>query len=130
MEQKPFHYRYCAAQTREVENIRKKYIIEEKSKLEQLKALDARVQSAGMLQGLTVGIVGCLIFGIGMCFGLDVLHGPDYLSILFGLLGVCVMIPAYPIARRIATRTKKQLTPQILQLSDDILRQEREKSDV
>ena len=117
-----FTYRYSAAQNREVERIRKKYLPQEESKIDLLRRLDRRVQSAGMIEGLTVGIIGCLIFGIGMCFGLDVLRGADWLAILFGAVGAVIMLPAYPIYRRIARKIKEALTPEILRLSDEIMK--------
>ena len=70
-----FYYRYSAKQHREVEDIRKKYLPKEESKIDRLRRLDKRVRLAGMIESLTVGIIGCLIFGIGMCFGLDVFGG-------------------------------------------------------
>ena len=54
---KVFTYRYSAAQNREVERIRKKYLPQEENKIDLLRRLDRRVQSAGMIEGLTVGIV-------------------------------------------------------------------------
>ena len=117
-----FTYRYSAAQNREVERIREKYLPREESRLELLRKLDRRVQSAGMIEGLTVGVVGCLIFGIGMCFGLGVFGGGNWLAILFGALGTAVMLPAYPLYRRIARKTREALTPEILRLSEEIMR--------
>ena len=116
-----FHYQYSAKQNREVEAIRNKYLPKQVSKLDRLKMLDFKVQTAGQLQSLTVGIIGALIFGIGMCFGLDVLAGADWLTILFCILGTAVMIPAYPIYKRIARKTKAELTPEILRLSEEIM---------
>ncbi|MBQ8174383.1 MAG: hypothetical protein IJ009_03175 [Clostridia bacterium] len=117
-----FTYQYSAKRNREVENIRKKYMPKEENKLDTLRALDRRVQSAGQLQGLTLGILGCLLFGIGMCFGLGVFAGVTWLSIPFGIIGIAVMIPAYPVSRHIARKTKTELTPRILQLSEEIMR--------
>lgn len=116
-----FSYQYSARQNREVESIRKKYLPRQVSKLDRLKALDRRVQTAGKLPALVIGVVGCLIFGIGMCFGLDVFAGADRLSVLFCLLGAAVMSPAYPVYRHIAKKTRAELTPQILSLSDEIM---------
>lgn len=121
MENNAFVYNYSAKRNSEVESIRKKYLPREESKLERLKKLDAKVQSAGMIESLCIGVVGCLIFGIGLCFGLDVLEGADWLSILFGGIGTLVMIPAYPVYRRIYGKTKEKLTPEILRLSDEII---------
>ena len=117
-----FTYQYSAEQNREVEHIRKKYLPKEESKLERLRKLDGRVKSAGMVPALCMGIVGCLIFGVGMCFGLDVFEGADWLSVLIGLIGVTVMLPAYPLYKRIASKTKAELTPEILRLSDEIMK--------
>ena len=113
--------RNSAKQNKEIENIRNKYLPREESKIERLKRLDRRVQNAGFIESLSVGIVGCLIFGIGMCFGLDVFEGADWLSLLFGGIGTLVMIPAYPVYKRIARKTKAELAPEILRLSDEII---------
>ena len=51
------------------------YMPEEESKLEMLKKLNLRVRMAGTVESLCLGIIGCLIFGIGMCFFLDVFAG-------------------------------------------------------
>ena len=122
MENKPFTYNYSAARNKEVENIRRKYLHEEESKLETLKRLDYKVQSAGMIESLCIGIIGALVFGIGMCFFLEVFAGATWLSALFMMVGTLLMIPAYPIYRRIAHRTKEKLTPEILRLSEEIMK--------
>ena len=121
-QQHVFTYRYSASQNKEVERIRRKYLPQEESKLDTLRRLDRRVQTAGMVEGLTVGVIGCLIFGLGMCFGLDVIGGADWLSILFGAAGVAVMLPAYPLYQRIAGKTKEKLAPEILRLSEEIMK--------
>lgn len=54
MENKPFTYNYSAARNKEVENIRRKYLPEEESKLETLKRLDYKVQSAGMMRAFAL----------------------------------------------------------------------------
>ena len=123
MENKPFTYNYSAVINKEVESIRKKYMPVEESKLERLKSLDRRAQSAGMLEALSLGIIGALVFGIGMCFGLDVFVGATWLTVLFMILGTLLMIPAYPIYLRIARKTKAELTPEILRLSEEIINQ-------
>lgn len=116
-----FTYRYSARQNQEVENIRKKYLPQEVSKINQLRQLDRRVQTAGLMQSLTVGIIGCLIFGLGMCFGLNVFGGGAVFATFLCPLGLAVMLPAYPLFRHISKKTKEKLTPQILKLTDEIL---------
>jgi len=122
MENTTFNYTYSAARNKEVENIRNKYIPREESKLERLKKLDLRVQMAGTIESLCFGIVGALVFGIGMCFFLDVFAGAAWLTALLMVLGAVIMIPAYPIYRRIACKTKTELTPEILRLSEEIIK--------
>lgn len=117
-----FSYRYSAKQNKEVENIRKKYMPKEVSKIDMLKQLDYRVQSAGQLTSLTIGVIGCLIFGIGMCFGLGVFEGQGWVAVLFCALGAGIMIPAYPVFKYTKKRTKAKLVPKILQLTEEIMK--------
>ncbi len=122
MENNTFSYNYSVARNKEVESIRRKYMPHEESKLERLKKLDLRVQMAGTIESLCFGIVGALVFGIGMCFFLDVFAGAAWLTALLMVLGAVIMIPAYPIYRRIARKTKTELTPEILRLSEEIMK--------
>ena len=121
MENNTFSYNYSAVRNKEVERIRNKYIPKEESKLEKLKALDLKVQLAGTIESLCIGIVGILIFGIGMCFFLDVFAGAAWISALFMIVGSLIMIPAYPLYKRIASKTKRELSPEILRLSEEIM---------
>ena len=122
MENKSFTYNYSAARNKEVESIRRKYMPHEESKLEKLKRLDYRVQMAGMIESLCFGIIGALVFGIGMCFFLDVFAGAAWLTAILMICGTLLMIPAYPIYRRIARKTRAELTPEILRLSEEIMK--------
>ena len=121
MKNNTFSYNYSAVRNKEVESIRRKYMPHEESKLERLKKLDLRVQSAGMIESLCLGIIGALVFGLGLCFGLDIFAGGAWLTVLLMVLGTVIMIPAYPIYRKIASKTKSELTPEILRLSEEIM---------
>ena len=116
-----FTYSYSAVNNKEIERIRRRYLPQSEDKMETLRSLDARVQSAGMIESLSLGIIGCLIFGIGMCFGLGVFGGGEWLALVFGGIGTLVMLPAYPLYRRIREKTKARLTPEILRLSEEIM---------
>ena len=116
-----FVYRYSAKQNKEIEEIRKKYLPKEESPIDTLRKLDRSVQNAGMIESLSIGIIGCLIFGIGMCFGFEVFAGASWLAVLFCLIGALVMLPAYPIYRLLARKTKERLSPKILSLSEEII---------
>lgn len=117
-----FTYRYSAGPSKEIERIRKKYLPKEESKLDTLRQLDNRVQTAGIMQGLTVGIIGSLVFGIGMCFGLDVFGTADWISVLFCAVGAAIMLPAYPVYKFISKKTKEKLTPEIIRLADELIK--------
>ncbi|MBR2353670.1 MAG: hypothetical protein IKA76_04115 [Clostridia bacterium] len=122
MEQNTFTYQYSAERNKEVEFIRKKYLPQEESKLDRLKKLDQKVQSAGVIEALCLGIIGALVFGVGLCFGLDVFGGFRWLAGLFCALGIVMMIPAYPLCKRQARKVRKALTPEILRLSEEIMK--------
>ena len=121
MENNTFSYNYSAVRNKEVESIRRKYIPEEESKLEKLKRLDFRVQMAGTVESLCFGIIGALVFGIGMCFFLKVFTAPAWITAGFMIFGIFLMLPAYPIYKRIARKTKRELTPQILKLTEELI---------
>ena len=116
-----FTYHYSAKRNREVEHIRRKYLPKEDNKIDRLRKLDAKVQMAGTIPALCVGIIGCLIFGIGMCFFLDVFPGAAWLAAILMICGTLLMMSAYPIYRHITRRTKAELTPEILRLSEEII---------
>ena len=122
MENNSFNYTYSAARNKEVENIRKKYIPSEENKLTKLRKLDFYVQRAGVLESLFIGIVGALVFGVGMCFFLDVFEGELWITALLMILGTALMLPAYPIYKRISNKTRKKLAPEILRLSEEIIK--------
>lgn len=111
-----FHYSYSAKQNEEVQAIRNKYLPQPESKLEELKRLDQCVHSAGMAQSLAVGIIGCLVFGLGMCIAMEVLRGSMVLGTLFGACGMAVMIAAYPVYRSCFRKAKAKHQPRILEL--------------
>ena len=117
-----FNYQYSANQNKEVEHIRKKYLPKEENKLDTLRKLDSCVQMAGIVESLTIGVIGALVFGIGMCFGLDVFSGADWLSVLFCVVGTAIMLPAYPIYKFISAKTREKLTPEILKLADELMK--------
>lgn len=118
---KVFNYHYSARRNKEIESIRKKYIGKGESKIDVLRKMDRKVRRAGRLQGLLIGIVGALVFGIGMCFGLDVFMGDSFLTALFCAAGAIIMALSYPIYRYIEKEIRSELAPKILRLADEII---------
>lgn len=115
-----FSYTYSASQNQEVQAIRRKYLPKEESKLEELKRLDHNVRMSGITESLTIGIVGCLIFGLGMCLAMGVIGQMVWLGVIVGMIGAAIMLAAYPVYRRISEKVKAKLAPRILQLADHL----------
>ena len=123
MEKDTFVYNYSAKENAEVQAIRKKYLPREESKLEELKRLDDVVQSSGMIESLSVGIGGALIFGLGMSLAMQVIGSGlvlKVLGVLIGIVGILGMLAAYPVHRKVFEKTKKKHLPRILELTAEL----------
>lgn len=120
MNSNPFSYTYSAGDTQQILAIRKKYLPAEETKLEQLRRLNRCVQNAGIIQALTAGILGSLIFGVGFCFAMKVLGNALWLGIVLMLLGTVVMLAAHPIHKKLFSRAKNQHAPRILELTAEL----------
>ena len=123
MEKDTFVYNYSAKENAEVQAIRKKYLPREESKLEELKRLDYTVQSSGMIESLSVGIGGALIFGLGMSLAMQIIGSGlvlKILGVLIGIVGILGMLAAYPVHRKVFEKTKKKHLPRILELTAEL----------
>lgn len=127
MENKEFNYTYRAlteAQKKEVAGIRRQYSVpvDTESKLERLRRLDAKVKNMCTAIPLVVGIVGCLIFGLGLTMILQ------WALIVAGVavcaVGAIAMVPAYPVYRYVCAYCRKTYGAEILRLSDELLGEE------
>lgn len=118
-----FSYIYSAKVNKEVQEIRKKYLPQSESKLEELKRLDNTVQSSGVMESLCVGIGGTMVLGLGMCLSMQIIGGGILLiaiGILLGVVGIIGILSAYPIYRKIFGKTKAKLAPRILELTEEL----------
>lgn len=118
-----FSYKYSAKENQEVQEIRKKYLPQSESKLEELKRLDGYVQNSGVLESLCVGISGLLVFGLGMCLIMQVIGSGIWMIVLgglFGMVGMVGMLAAYPVYRSVFSKTKAKYTPKILELTAEL----------
>ena len=118
-----FIYRYSAKENQEIQEIRKKYLPHEESKLEELKRLDHTVQSSGMAESLCFGVGGALVFGLGLCLAMQVI-GSGPIAIVAGVLlsigGGAGMLVAYPVYCKIFSKTKAKFAPRILALTAEL----------
>ncbi len=118
-----FHYQYSASANTEVQAIRKKYLPQPESKLDELKQLDNQVQSAGNIESLCVGIPSALVFGTGMCLAMQVIAtGAIAIAggVVLGLAGAAGMLAAYPVYRKKYQAAKAELSPRILELANEL----------
>lgn len=117
-----FHYNYSAGQQEEIRKIREKYLPKEESKLEQLYRLDASVTKPGTAAAILLGSLGTLLLGVGMSCTMvweDTLFLP---GILIGLLGIAGIAAAYPVYRMITRKRRKKLAPEILRLTNELMK--------
>lgn len=118
-----FEYRYSAKEQEEIKRIRKKYMPEEEAdKMAQLKRLDASVTRKGEVVSLVVGIVSCLVMGVGMCCCM-VWGGVWFIpGIIIGLIGIVGVAAAYPLYARITKKEQQRIAPEILRLTDELMK--------
>ena len=130
MDNHSFEYTYSAQQQKEVAAIRKKYLPREENKMEQLRRLHAFPTQKAQAASLAVGIIGALILGTGMSFimtDLGTVLGAysDFsllLGIVVGLIGMVPVALAYPIYNRVLRKQREKIAPEILRLSDELLK--------
>lgn len=123
-ENKPevFEYTYSAKQQREVQQIRQKYVPKEEDKMEQLRRLDASVSQKGTAAALAVSIPSTLVLGLGMSCCM-VWGGVWFVpGIILGLLGIAGVAMAYPLYNRITERERAKVAPEIIRLTDELMK--------
>lgn len=117
-----FEYTYQSKEKTEVLKIRNKYITEE-NKLDTLKKLDKKVSMPGTIISIISGIIGTLIFGVGMCY--STVWENIYLGAIIGVAGLLIMGLAYPLNTIITNSRKKKFAPEIIRLSDEIINEKK-----
>ncbi len=117
-----FSYTYSAKQQEEIKNIRSKYMPPEEDKMEQLRRLDRSVGQKGSAASIAAGVSGTLLLGIGMCCCM-VWGGWLFLpGIVLGAAGIALICCAYPLYNHVTKLERRKIAPQILSLSDELLR--------
>lgn len=122
-----FSYTYSAQQQKEVEAIRNKYLPKEEDKMAQLRKLHAIPTQKAQTVSLAVGIIGTLVLGTGMSLCMTDLSGflggtAMFLGIPVGIAGMVLVALAYPLYNRILKAERQKIAPEILRLSDELLK--------
>lgn len=123
-EKETFTYTYSAKQQEEIQNIRKKYLPKEEDKMEQLRRLDQSVTKKGTGISILVGIIGCLVMGVGMCCTMVWMEHLFVPGVILGLIGIAILAAAYPLYKRIVKKEREKLAPQILKLTEELSKSE------
>lgn len=119
-----FHYTYSAKQQEEIQNIRKKYLPKQEDKMEQLRRLDQSATKKGTAISIIVGVIGCLLLGVGMCCTMVWMEQLFIPGIVVGMIGIAAIAGAYPLYSRITKKEREKLAPQILKLTEELSKPE------
>lgn len=122
-----FCYTYSAQQQKEVEAIRRKYLPREEDKMAQLRRLHSIPTRKAVCTSIGIGVPGLLLLGTGMSLCMTELG--DVLGIYamavgigVGLAGIALAALAYPVYNLVLKRQREKIAPQILQLTDELLK--------
>lgn len=122
-----FSFTYSAEQQKEIQAIRKKYLPKEADKMEQLRKLHAVPTQKAQACSIALGIIGALVMGTGMSLCMTELSGflggtAMFIGIPVGLVGMVLVALAYPLYNRVLKKQREKIAPEILRLSDELLK--------
>ncbi|MCM1026659.1 MAG: hypothetical protein NC432_09490 [Roseburia sp.] len=119
-----FEFTYSAGEQEEIRRIRAKYAPETggETTMEHLRRLDASATRAAAAVSIILGTISTLIMGFGMCCIMvwgDTLFVP---GIVIGIVGIAGVAAAYPVYTHMVKRRREKLTPEILRLTEELLK--------
>lgn len=125
-----FTYTYSAKDQSEVQRIRQKYLPQEEDKMEKLRRLDRSVVQKAKIIALTIGLVGTIFLGFGMSLAMtplsEILGSHRRMNmaigIIVGLLGMGILVTAYPIYQVVIKRERKKIAPEIIKLTEELMK--------
>ena len=126
--QETFTYTYSAQQQEEIKNIRKKYLPPEEDKMERLRKLHHSATQKAQTWALVLGVVGALIMGSGMSLVMTDIGEMIGLTnalipgIVIGIIGMIPVAFAYPAYNHILKKERQRIAPEILRLSDELMK--------
>lgn len=117
-----FQYTYSAKQQEEIKNIRQKYMPKEEDKMEQIRRLDESVTRPGTIASIVLGVIGTLLFGLGMSCTTVWAEKLFIPGIVIGIFGIIGMAAAYPVYVSVTKKQRQKLAPEILRLSEELMK--------
>ena len=128
-EKNGFSYTYSAKEQTELKKIRDKYTSapQNEDKMARLRRLDASVTKTAQTVAIIFGVIGVLILGAGMSlcmtsFGKILGDMSMVIGIIVGIMGGVLASLAYPIYNAIVRAKRKKLAPEILRLTDELMK--------
>lgn len=131
-EKSGFSYIYSAKEQAELKRIRDKYTTgtEAEDKMARLRRLDASVTNTAQAVSLVFGVIGTLILGLGMSICMTELGSlitshkvlSMVIGVAIGIVGGVLAGIAYPIYCAIVKAKRKKLAPEIIRLTDELLK--------
>ena len=124
-----FKYTYSAKEQDEIKKIRQKYQPQEQDGMTTLRKLDAKASEKATIMSLVLGIVGALILGSGMSvimtdigtvLGVTGLAG-IITGIILGLVGLVLVVLAYPVYSKVLKKEREKVAPEILRLTEELM---------
>lgn len=122
-----FEFTYSAERQQEVEAIRKMYLPKEEDKMKQLRRLHSIPTQKAQAASIAIGVLGTLILGTGMSLcmtdlGAALGHLAMVIGILVGVLGLAMVAIAYPLYNIVLRKERQRIAPEILRLSEELLK--------
>ena len=105
------------------ESIAKEYAPKDKSKIIALRKLDAKAKLPATIFTYTWGIISALVFGTGMCLGMQVIGSGItgmVIGIIVGIIGMIGCGVNYPIYNKMLENGKKKYAYEIVELAREI----------
>ena len=111
-----------------VQKIRTQYTEKQHTELDELKALDARVKKPANAFAYTYGSISAIVMGSGMSLVMTDIGAKLGLTatmipgIAIGIVGMGMALTTYPIYKRMLNSRKKKYAPEIIALSEKIMK--------
>ena len=125
-----FSYVYSAEEQDEIRKIRKKYEFRAEDPISRIRKLDNSVTQKATAISLVFGVVGVLIMGSGMSFIMTDLGSviglsgniPWVLGMLTGVMGLILVVLAYPMYNNVLKKEREKVASEILELTEELMR--------
>ncbi|WP_251197399.1 hypothetical protein [Anaerotardibacter muris] len=86
---------------------------------DQIVSIENSILKRASIKAITIGIIGCLLLGIGMSL---TMLATDFfvLGIIVGVVGIAIVCANYPLYRRSLQKMREAAKPQIMKLASQL----------